>query len=121
MGATVNSGRVTADISGSVVTTNAPAVADFVNTKVVQRQSAGTTTTTVPASHVYVITSAVCAYAQDASIFFATGGASGITIASSVATTRFSTGTWTGAVKLIAGDTFAISGYGVVTYEDFTV
>jgi len=118
MGVAFNSGRVTADISGNVNVATVGNSAAYTNLKITSRAfSAGTTTDTVPASKLWIVKSATTPYAaSNASCRLVKGGAN-IEL-TGVTTAALSGMSWSGEIKLAAGDTVNVIYVGTVTYYE---
>lgn len=121
MAVIANTGRVTADISGNVGV--APTASAYANLNSIYRNSAGTTTVTVPAGHIYVLVSA--------SIMAGTvaGGTTNVScnIGGNVhniinnAAAGANPITWCGQCKCNAGDTINVTLSGTAQYYDLTI
>lgn len=117
----VNSGRVTADVSGNVVVSKVPVVGDYTGLSDVSRSSAGNSIPayTVPASKVAIIVSAMSyASGSAASTYVVKGGTTKyLTHVEAAAVTSHS---WNGSLILSAGDTINITNLGTVTYFEIS-
>ena len=117
----VNSGRIQADISGSVNSVPIqPTKALYTNLNTQTRNSAGTTTYTVPASKIAIIqfysVPAGAQVAQANSLTATIGGntwnIAGVTAASTVGISSPCT------IKMTTGDTLTINNFGGFTYYE---
>lgn len=98
-----------------------PDLNDYLYLKQKARVTAGNTTVTVPVNHVYLIVGAVCCSSLDStiSVFRSDLGiGSNVFLSASTNTPRWSSGQWTGIIRLEPNDYFNIAGHGLVSYYD---
>ena len=112
----------TVNVSGQVAV-GAPSAAAYANLNSMFRNSAGTTTVTVPAGHIYVMVSASIFSGVSAGaatrIDCVIGGSTHTVLNNAAAGANPLT--WCGQIKLSAGDTINVVQAGTAQYYDLTI